>query len=160
MDYVVTSRILPDLNLVYLEWLSWDIVWYCLQVNATKPHWWLVNIDSGNKLLPKFFQYFVNFFFHILSNFFVSLNLFHIRLKTFIRATSYLLWWEPLAYSTPSRNSSGFFQYYYTRKLRKRPMLLPHVEERRLIVLVIKEVFGSFKAQNATNIDWFANQNR
>ena len=64
-------------------------------------------------------------------------------LKPFILATSYLLWWDP---STPSGNSSGFFQYYRNRKLARKQLLLLHVEERRLIVLVIKEVFGGFKA--------------
>ena len=49
-----------------------------------------------------------------MSNFSVSLNLFLARLKTFIMATSYLLWWDP---STPSGNSSGFFRYYRNRKL-------------------------------------------
>ena len=39
-------------------------------------------------------------------------------------------------------------------------MLLPHVEERRLNVLVIKEVFEGFKALNATKLDWIATQNR
>ena len=27
-------------------------LWNCLQVNATRPHWWLVNIGSGNGLVP------------------------------------------------------------------------------------------------------------
>ena len=51
--------------------------------------------------------------FRIFDNFSVSLNLFLIRLKTVIMATSYLLWWDPLA---PSENSSGFFRYYRNRK--------------------------------------------
>ena len=82
--------------------------------------------------------------FRILSNFSVSLNLFLIRLKTVIMATSYLLWWDPLAYCTPNGNSSRFFRYYRNRKLGKNT-LLPHVEERRLNVLVIKDVFEGFK---------------
>ena len=51
--------------------------------------------------------------FHIFNYFSVSLNLFLIRLKTVIMATSYLLWWDPLA---PSGNSSGFSRYYQNRK--------------------------------------------
>ena len=51
--------------------------------------------------------------FRIFNNFSVSLNLFLSRLKTVIMATSYLLWWDPLA---PSGNSSGFFRYYRNRK--------------------------------------------
>ena len=51
--------------------------------------------------------------FRILNIFSVSLNLFLIRLKTVIMATSYLLWWAP------SGNSSGFFRYYRNRKLRE-----------------------------------------
>ena len=27
-------------------------MWNCSQVNATRPHWWLVNIGSGNGLVP------------------------------------------------------------------------------------------------------------
>ena len=31
----------------YLEYSLWN----CLQVNATRPYWWLVNISSGNGLV-------------------------------------------------------------------------------------------------------------
>ena len=51
--------------------------------------------------------------FRIFNNFSVSLNLFLISLKPVIMATSYLLWWDPLA---SSGNSSGFFRYYRNRK--------------------------------------------
>ena len=39
-------------------------------------------------------------------------------------------------------------------------VLLPLVGERRMNVLVIKEVFEGFKAYNTTNLDWFATQNK
>ena len=29
-----------------------SISWYCPQLNTTRSHWWLVNIDSGNGLVP------------------------------------------------------------------------------------------------------------
>ena len=32
----------------YLEHLLWN----CLQLNATRPHWWLVNTGSGDGLVP------------------------------------------------------------------------------------------------------------
>ena len=68
---------------------------------------------QGCQPLKYFFRIFWKNF-RILINFSVSLNLFLARLKTFIMATSYLLWWDP---STPSGNSSGFFRYYRNRKL-------------------------------------------
>ena len=79
--------------------------------------------------------------FHIWNNFSVSLNLFLIRLKTVIMATSYLLWWDPLA---PSENS-WILSVIPEQEVEGEHMLLPRVEE-RMNVLVIKEVFEGFKA--------------
>ena len=78
-----------------------------------------------------------------MSNFSVSLNLFLTRLKTFIMAPSYLLWWD---LSTPSGNSSGFFWYLQEQEIEPEHMLLPHVEQRRFNVLVIKDVFEGIEA--------------
>ena len=80
--------------------------------------------------------------FLIFDNFFVSLNLFLIRLKTVIMATSYLLWWDPLA---PSGNSSGFFRYYRNRKWGRARVTSTCGREKNEF-LVIKEVFEGFKA--------------
>ena len=81
-------------------------LWFILKYLSTKPPW------QGCQPLRYYFRILLKKF-RILSNFSVSLNLFPTRLKTFIMATSYLLWWDP---STPSGNYSGFFRYYRNRK--------------------------------------------
>ena len=35
-----------------ITWIREHYLWNCLQVNATGPHWWLVNIGSSNGLVP------------------------------------------------------------------------------------------------------------
>ena len=39
----------PDLSLM----VGSLFLWYCPQMNSTRPNWWLVNIGSGNGLLPQ-----------------------------------------------------------------------------------------------------------
>ena len=48
MDWICSQNL-------YQEQTSWAftvIQWQCLQVNITRPHSWLVNIGSGNGLVP------------------------------------------------------------------------------------------------------------
>ena len=88
--------------------LSTRPLWNKLQQNSNQNSKAIlqVNVHMQGCQPPKYF-------FRIFDNFSVSLTLFLIRLKTVILATSYLLWWDPLA---PSGNSSGFFRYYRNRK--------------------------------------------
>ena len=43
---LVNSKLISKIN------ISSIFLWNCYQVNATKPHWSLVNIGSGNGLVP------------------------------------------------------------------------------------------------------------
>ena len=95
----------PDISVIYLR--QFDVFQNDTpMVNTVESGYRAANLQNTSSLFC-----WKNF--RIFYNFSVPLNLFLIRLKTVIMATSYLLWWDPLA---PSGNSSGFFRYYRNRK--------------------------------------------
>ena len=96
-----------DWTVFFCDSLTWT-------TNYTDGFLWTVIINPYRAAnLQNMFSVFCWKNFLIINNFSVSLNLFLIRLKTVIMATSYLLWWDPLA---PSGNSGEFFRYYRNRK--------------------------------------------
>ena len=52
LTYWPLGALSGDFQANFRDWWLRYLLWNCRQLNVTGPYWWLVNIGSGNGLVP------------------------------------------------------------------------------------------------------------